>query len=69
MFYREEEARVQGVLSCGDWGFPLSTLEFRLFVKSYLDSSGRDVRQFENNRPGQANRLRVCCHFGGEATR
>jgi len=36
-----------------DWGFPMDKTDLRIFVKSYLDKEGRQVKQFKNNYPGE----------------
>jgi len=46
----EEEYIKEMVLLLGDWGFPFTRLDLRLFVKSYLDKKGM-VSRFKNNFP------------------
>ena len=50
----EEENEIEGkVLLCADFGFPISMMDLRFIVKSYLDMQGRTVLQFANNLPGR----------------
>ena len=46
----EEKAVVEHLV---DWGFPMDKTDLRIFVKSYLDKEGRQVKQFKNNYPGE----------------
>ena len=48
----EESASIQSLTTCSDWGFTLSLLDLRLFVKSHLDRQSRNVDRFSNNIPG-----------------
>lgn len=48
----EDRAIIQALTTCSDWGFPLSLLDLRIFVKCYLDKQGRNVDKFSNNTPG-----------------
>lgn len=48
----EEEEILKAVAACGDWGFPLTKFDLRLFGKHYLDSDGRVENRFQNNMPG-----------------
>ena len=50
--YEEEVAIINSVLTCADWGYPLSAMDLRMFVKSFLDKSGRSVSKFKQNIPG-----------------
>ena len=40
------------ILVMGTWGFPLSKADLRALVKSYLNSIGKTVLNFNNNTPG-----------------
>ena len=35
-----------------DGGYPLSVIDVRILVKTYLDKSNREVSRFEKNTPG-----------------
>ncbi|KAJ4429293.1 hypothetical protein ANN_26297 [Periplaneta americana] len=48
----EENIMVNCLLACASWGFPLNTLDVRLFAKGYLDRIGREEKKFVNNMPG-----------------
>lgn len=48
----DEEALVSGLIAASKWGFPLTALDIRLIVKSFLDSNGLRVEIFKNNFPG-----------------
>lgn len=37
-----------------DWGFPFTTFDIRLIVKSFLDQKGVVEKRFKNNMPGKA---------------
>ncbi|XP_044750640.1 uncharacterized protein LOC123310976 [Coccinella septempunctata] len=50
--YEEEMVIINSVLTCADWGYPLSAMDLRMFVKSFLDKSGRTVSRFNENIPG-----------------
>ena len=47
-----ESMLVDKLLTCASWGYPMDTLELRLFVKSYLESREMTVKSFKNNLPG-----------------
>lgn len=49
----EENAFVQHVITMCDFGFPLTALDLRCIIKTYLDSSGRKEERFKNNFPGK----------------
>ena len=49
----EEKTVVEHLATVVDWGFPMDKTELRIFVKSYLDKEGRQVKQFKNNYPGE----------------
>lgn len=50
----EEAALVQHVVSLAKWGFPITTMELRLIVKSYLERHGKTVRAFaDGSNPGE----------------
>jgi len=49
----EEESEILcKLLLCSDYGYPLSLLDLRMIVKSYLDCEGRTIERFSNNLPG-----------------
>ncbi|XP_064596806.1 uncharacterized protein LOC135463478 [Liolophura sinensis] len=48
----EENLLTDRLILCGKWGFPLTLMDLRLFVKSCLDRRGKTVRAFRNNIPG-----------------
>lgn len=48
----DEEALVSGLIAASKWAFPLTALDIRLIVKSFLDSNGLRVEIFKNNLPG-----------------
>ncbi|KAF2887588.1 hypothetical protein ILUMI_18585 [Ignelater luminosus] len=47
-----ENTIVRCIAMCADWGFPLTTLDIRLIVKSYMDQHGYTKPRFKNNLPG-----------------
>jgi hypothetical protein len=49
----EEEVLAEGLILCGEWGFPLTTDDVCDLVQSYLMKSQKNVRVFKNNRPGR----------------
>ncbi|RVE41355.1 hypothetical protein evm_013996 [Chilo suppressalis] len=50
----EEEIKlVEGLIVLANWGYPVSQLELRLLVKSYLDSIGTVNLRFKENMPGE----------------
>lgn len=54
IFSKEEEDMFKKCLiGCCDFGFPLSTFDLRMIVKSYLEKTGRTVKRFKNNVPGK----------------
>lgn len=48
----DEQAITSGLLAANKWGFPLTSLDIRCIVKSYLDSCGLRVPYFKQNFPG-----------------
>lgn len=48
----DEEILCNGLIAASKWGFPLTSLDIRLIVKSFLDSNGLRVDIFKNNFPG-----------------
>ena len=48
----EEALITQHLVVAANWGYPLDTTELQLFVKHYLDRSGRKEARFKNNIPG-----------------
>lgn len=49
----EEKVITECVALCADWGFPLTSFDLRLIVKSYLDKRGMQEKRFKNNLPGK----------------
>lgn len=49
----EEKAFFQCANLCGEWGFPLTVTDIRFLAKNYLDSQGRNVKKFADNKPGK----------------
>lgn len=47
-----EQELVNRIITCADWGYPLSEFEVRCFVKHHLDRCGKTVKKFRNNLPG-----------------
>ncbi|KAF2899780.1 hypothetical protein ILUMI_06401 [Ignelater luminosus] len=47
-----ENTTIRCIAMCADWGFPLTTLDIRLIVKSYMDQHGYTEPMFKNNLPG-----------------
>jgi len=47
-----EKTLVTNIIKCADWGYPISELELRMFVKYHLDQIGCNVKRFKNNYPG-----------------
>jgi len=47
-----EQMLVSRLTTCGQWGFPLDTIDLRMIVKGYLDHRGVVVKKFKNNEPG-----------------
>ncbi|KAF2890218.1 hypothetical protein ILUMI_15955 [Ignelater luminosus] len=53
VFNEETENTIARCIAmCADWGFPLTTLDIRLIVKSYMDQHGYTKSRFKNNLPG-----------------
>ncbi|XP_063233634.1 uncharacterized protein LOC134537290 [Bacillus rossius redtenbacheri] len=48
----EEQSFVNHVITCSEFGMPLSMCDVRFIVKGYLDSTNTKVPQFKNNLPG-----------------
>lgn len=48
----EEEAIASHIEIMGTYGFPLTEHDLKIVVKMYLEKSGRIVRKFKNNTPG-----------------
>ncbi|KAF2894462.1 hypothetical protein ILUMI_11714 [Ignelater luminosus] len=46
-----ENTTVRCIAMCADWRFPLTTLDIRLIVKSYMDQHGYTELRFKNNLP------------------
>ncbi|KAJ4449942.1 hypothetical protein ANN_01349, partial [Periplaneta americana] len=49
----EEKCIIREIVKCGDWGFPISMLDLRMFIKHYLDTKGRTCTSLKNNLPGK----------------
>ena len=49
----EESIIVNNLIVVGEWGFPFSSLDLRVLVKSHLDMSNRKVSKFKDNLPGE----------------
>ena len=47
-----EDMLVEKLITCASRGYPLDTLDIRLFIKWHLDSNGLNVRRFRGNMPG-----------------
>ena len=47
-----EQHMIKYINICADWGYPLDSLDFRYFIKNYLDKIGRTVLKFKDNLPG-----------------
>ncbi|KAF2885950.1 hypothetical protein ILUMI_20223, partial [Ignelater luminosus] len=52
VFNEETETIVRCIAMCADWGFPLTILDIRLIVKSYMDQNGYTEPRFKKNLPG-----------------
>ena len=50
---KEETVFKERILLMGTWGFPITKQELRYLVKNYLDSRGRSVSIFKENKPGR----------------
>lgn len=48
----EEEFIVQSILYASDCGLPFGKEEVKGLLKGYLDRSGRKIKLFKNNKPG-----------------
>ena len=48
-----EELLVKRVKTCGEWGFPMDSMDLRLIVKGYLDRRGMNIAKFKENMPGK----------------
>lgn len=49
----EERAFVDHVIQLCDFGFPVTDHDLQFIVKTYVDGSGRVIKQFSNNYPGR----------------
>ncbi|KAG5883718.1 hypothetical protein JTB14_005108 [Gonioctena quinquepunctata] len=49
----EEKKMVDNIQLASIWGFPLTSVDVRYLIKTYLDNSGRQVSKFKNNLPGR----------------
>lgn len=53
VFSEEEELSfVQHIIKMADYGFPVTELDFKMIVKSYLDKRVMNIRVFKDNMPG-----------------
>lgn len=48
----EEQQMVKTIITCGEWGQPLTRLDIRMLAKRMLDASGVTKKEFTNNTPG-----------------
>ena len=44
----EKNSVVQHLLMLADWGFPTDNTDLRVFIKTYLGKTGKNVRMFRN---------------------
>lgn len=49
----EEQSFVAHITALSEYGFPLCELDLVMIVRDYLQSQGRQVKQFNNNVPGK----------------
>jgi len=49
----EESMLLDGLVTAGKWGFPLTSKDIGFIVKNYLDTEGRKEQRFKDNLPGQ----------------
>ncbi|PSN51977.1 hypothetical protein C0J52_18899 [Blattella germanica] len=47
-----ENELVQCILTCCNWGYPVSSFDIRCFVKCHLDREGKKIDRFKDNMPG-----------------
>ena len=43
---------VEQLITCGEWGYPLTAFDLRIIRKTFLDRKGVTVTKFSGNRPG-----------------
>lgn len=48
----EENQLVDGLILCGEWGYPLHASDVQDTVQSFLNRKGKIAPQFKENRPG-----------------
>ena len=48
----EENLFATFIATIGDWGFPFTKTDLRMFIKKYLNDTGRQVAKFKDNTPG-----------------
>lgn len=48
----EESMLLDGLITAGKWGFPLTSKDISFIVKNYLDTEGRKELRFKDNLPG-----------------
>lgn len=49
----EEKDIVAHVIAMASFGFPITIMDLRLFVKGFLDRNGQKIKKFKNNTPGK----------------
>lgn len=53
VFSAAEEHEIANTLQvAADWGFPMTSLDLRLLIKSFLNAKGVQERRFKENTPG-----------------
>ncbi|CAK1585104.1 unnamed protein product [Parnassius mnemosyne] len=55
---QEEFAILRAAATFGDWVFPLTLFDLRMFGKGHLDRQGKIIEWFSNNLPGFNGPLR-----------
>lgn len=50
--HAEEKALLKAAATCGDWGFPLTSLDWKMIAKAYLDKQGKTIEKLPDNLPG-----------------
>lgn len=48
----EESKLVEILMTCANWGFPLTNVDTKKIVKCYLDNLGKVEKRFQHNKPG-----------------
>lgn len=49
---KEEAAIVKCIIASCVWGYPIDLFDLRMIINSYLEDSGKIIKQFKNNIPG-----------------